>query len=49
MQDLFAAAVVDWGLVMAAGVLITLPTLAFFMAVVQRHLVAGLGSGGLKG
>ena len=48
MQDLFAAAVVDWGLVMAAGVLITLPTLAFFMAV-QRHMVAGLGSGGLKG
>jgi len=48
VQDLFAAAVVDWGLVMAAGVLITIPALAFFMAV-QRHLVAGWGSGGLKG
>jgi len=48
VQDLFSAAVVDWGLVMAAGVLITLPALAFFMAV-QRHLVAGWGSGGLKG
>src|SRR6266498_2683564 len=48
VQDLFAAAVVDWGLVMAAGMLITLPALAFFMAV-QRHLVAGWGSGGLKG
>ena len=33
---------------MAAGVLITLPALAFFMAV-QRRLVASLGSGGLKG
>jgi len=40
VQDLFAAAVVDWGLVMAAGMLITIPALAFFMAV-QRHLVAG--------
>jgi len=48
VQDLFAAAVVDWGLVMAAGMLITIPALAFFMAV-QRHLVAGWGSGGLKG
>lgn len=48
VQDLFAAAVVDWGLVMAAGVLITVPALAFFMAV-QRHLVAGWGGGGLKG
>ena len=48
VQDLFSAGVVDWGLVMAAGVLVTLPALAFFMAV-QRHLVAGWGSGGLKG
>jgi ABC-type glycerol-3-phosphate transport system permease component len=48
VQDLFSAAVVDWGLVMAAGMLITIPALAFFMAV-QRHLVAGWGSGGLKG
>jgi len=48
VQDLFAAAVVDWGLVMAAGKLITIPALAFFLAV-QRHLVAGWGSGGLKG
>ena len=48
VQDLFAAAVVDWGLIMAAGMLITIPALAFFMAV-QRHLVAGWGTGGLKG
>jgi len=48
VQDLFAAAVVDWGLVMAAGMLITIPALACFMAV-QRHLVAGWGTGGLKG
>src|SRR3989475_8482365 len=48
VQDLFAAAVVDWGLVMAAGMLITIPALAFFMAV-QRHLVAGWGTGGAQG
>jgi ABC-type glycerol-3-phosphate transport system permease component len=48
VQDLFSAAVVDWGLIMAAGMVITIPALAFFMAV-QRHLVAGWGSGGLKG
>ena len=36
------------GLVMAAGMLITIPALALFLAV-QRHLVEGWGSGGLKG
>jgi ABC-type glycerol-3-phosphate transport system permease component len=48
VQDLFHSALIDWGLIMAAGVLITIPALAFFIAV-QRHLVAGWGSGGLKG
>ena len=33
---------------MAAGMMITIPALLFFVAV-QRHLVAGWGSGGLKG
>jgi multiple sugar transport system permease protein len=41
-------AVVDWGLVMAAGVMATLPALALFVAV-PRYLVAGWGAGGLKG
>lgn len=48
VQDLFSAAVVDWGLIMAAGLLITVPALGFFLAV-QRHLVAGWGTGGLRG
>ncbi|MBI4637905.1 MAG: carbohydrate ABC transporter permease [Candidatus Rokubacteria bacterium] len=48
VQDLFHSALIDWGLIMAAGVLITIPALAFFM-LVQRHLVAGWGSRGLKG
>jgi ABC-type glycerol-3-phosphate transport system permease component len=48
VQDLFHSALIDWGLIMAAGVLITIPALAFFIAV-QRYLVTGWGSGGLKG
>ncbi|MBI3455454.1 MAG: carbohydrate ABC transporter permease [Candidatus Rokubacteria bacterium] len=48
VQDLFHSALIDWGLIMAAGVLITIPALAFFIGI-QRHLVAGWGSGGLKG
>lgn len=48
VQDLFHSALIDWGLIMAAGVLITVPALALFVAV-QRHLVAGWGSGGLRG
>ena len=48
VQDLFSAAMVDWGLVMAAGMLITIPALAFVMAV-QRHLVSGWGTGRIKG
>jgi multiple sugar transport system permease protein len=48
VNDFFHMAVVDWGLIMAAGVMVTLPALAFFVAV-QRYLIAGWGAGGLKG
>ena len=48
VNDLFNATIVDWGMIMAAGVMITVPTMGFFVAV-QRHLVQGWGSGGLKG
>jgi len=48
VNDLFNATIVDWGMIMAAGVMITVPTIGFFVAV-QRHLVQGWGSGGLKG
>jgi N,N'-diacetylchitobiose transport system permease protein len=37
----------DWGAIMAGATLMTIPVLVFF-AVVQRHLVSGLG-GALKG
>jgi multiple sugar transport system permease protein len=39
---------VDWGMIMAAGVVITVPTIAFFVAV-QRYLIQGWGAGGVKG
>ena len=48
VNDLFNATIVDWGMIMAAGVMITLPTVVFF-AGVQRYLIRGWGSGGLKG
>jgi ABC-type glycerol-3-phosphate transport system permease component len=48
VNDLFNATIVDWGLIMAAGVMITVPTVCFFAAV-QRYLVQGWGAGGVKG
>ncbi|HEV8675395.1 MAG TPA: carbohydrate ABC transporter permease [Methylomirabilota bacterium] len=48
VNDFFHMAVVDWGLIMAAGVMVTIPALVFFIAV-QRYLIAGWGAGGLKG
>jgi ABC-type glycerol-3-phosphate transport system permease component len=48
INDLFNATIVDWGMIMAAGVLITVPTVGFFIAV-QRYLIQGWGSGGIKG
>jgi len=48
VNDLFNATIVDWGMIMAAGVVITVPAVAFFMAV-QRYLIQGWGAGGVKG
>lgn len=38
----------DWGMLMAGGVLTALPIVAIFF-LLQRHLVSGLGAGGVKG
>lgn len=38
---------VEWGLINAAGVVVTLPVILFF-GVVQRFLIQGFGAGGLK-
>ena len=48
INEFFHMAVVDWGLIMAAGVMVTIPALIFFVAV-QRYHIAGWGAGGLKG
>jgi len=42
------SAFLDWGMIMAAGVVVTIPALIFFV-IVQRFLVTGLGAGGVKG
>lgn len=46
--DIYTSSVTDWGMITAAGVVITLPALVFFVFV-QRYLIAGWGSGGVKG
>lgn len=48
IEDIATLTVVDWGMVMAAGVTVTIPVLAGF-ALVHRVLVRGWGHSGLKG
>ena len=48
VQDLFHSALVDWGLIMGAGMMITIPALIFFVTV-QRYLIRGWGAGAVKG
>jgi ABC-type glycerol-3-phosphate transport system permease component len=48
IADLYNASVVDWGMIMSAGMLVLLPVLAVFL-VIQKYMVAGWGSGGIKG
>jgi ABC-type glycerol-3-phosphate transport system permease component len=48
IADLYNASVVDWGMIMAAGLLVIAPVAGVFVFV-QKFLVAGLGSGGVKG
>jgi ABC-type glycerol-3-phosphate transport system permease component len=48
INDIYVSTVTDWGMMMAGGVVITLPALVFFV-VVQRYLIAGWGAGAVKG
>jgi ABC-type glycerol-3-phosphate transport system permease component len=48
IADLYNATVIDWGMIMAGGMLITVPVLVFFVFV-QRYLIAGWGTGAIKG
>jgi len=47
-QNLLRATLIDWGLIMAAGMMITIPALLFFVTV-QRYLIRGWGAGAVKG
>ena len=48
LADLLNRPMIDWGVIMAAGVVITLPALLFFI-VTQNYLVKGWGAGAVKG
>ena len=48
LADLLNRPMTDWGVIMAAGVVITLPALLFFM-LTQNFLIKGWGAGAVKG
>lgn len=48
IADLYNASVIDWGMIMSSGLLVIVPVTIVF-AYVQKYLVAGWGSGGVKG
>ena len=48
IADLYNATVIDWGMIMSGGMLITIPVLIFFI-LIQRYLIAGWGTGAVKG
>jgi ABC-type glycerol-3-phosphate transport system permease component len=48
VQDFFNMAVIDWGMIMAAGMMITIPALVFFISS-QKYLIEGWGTGAVKG
>ncbi|GAB79281.1 carbohydrate ABC transporter membrane protein 2, CUT1 family [Austwickia chelonae] len=48
LQKFFGENTADWGPIMAASTLLAVPVVVFFM-IVQRHLVAGVTSGAVKG
>jgi ABC-type glycerol-3-phosphate transport system permease component len=48
VMHFFEGVHVDWGLMMASAVLMTVPMAVLFM-LMQRHLVAGFGAGAIKG
>lgn len=48
LSDLVNATLIDWGMILAGGVVITIPALIFFI-VIQRYLISGWGAGAVKG
>lgn len=48
LSDLVNSTLIDWGMILAGGVVITIPALLFFI-VIQRYLISGWGAGAVKG
>jgi ABC-type glycerol-3-phosphate transport system permease component len=48
IADLYNSSVIDWGMIMASGMLVIVPVVIVF-SYIQKFLVAGWGSGGVKG
>ncbi len=48
LQKFFGENTAEWGPIMAASTLLTLPVIVFFL-LIQRHMVSGLSAGAVKG
>jgi len=48
IADLYNSSVIDWGMIMSSGMLVIVPVVIVF-SYIQKFLVAGWGSGGVKG
>ena len=48
ISDLVNSTLIDWGMILAGGVVITIPALLFFI-MIQRYLISGWGAGAVKG
>lgn len=48
IADLYNSSVIDWGMIMASGMLVIVPVIIVF-SYIQKYLVSGWGSGGVKG
>lgn len=48
IADLYNSSVIDWGMIMASGMFVIVPVVIVF-SYIQKYLVAGWGSGGVKG
>lgn len=48
IADLYNSSVIDWGMIMTSGMLVIIPVMIVF-SYLQKYLVSGWGSGGVKG
>ncbi len=48
LSDMVNSTLIDWGMILAGGVVITIPALLFFI-MIQRYLISGWGAGAVKG